>query len=78
MRGHQRIARPTTKPTPQNKIYYGTQPKRITIFRHPRKKQFWQNNHRYLTQANRHPTIPPLQKPPPQKLYKIHPLHTST
>ena len=23
------------------------------------------------------PTIPPLQKPPPQKLYKIHPLHSS-
>ena len=34
---HQWIARPTTKPTPQNEIYYGTQPKRITIFRHPHK-----------------------------------------
>ena len=37
--GHQGIARPTTKPTPQNKIYYGTPPKRITIFRHPHKKR---------------------------------------
>ena len=27
----------TTKPTPQNKIYYGTQFKRITIFRYPYK-----------------------------------------
>ena len=35
---HQRTARTTTKPTPQNKIYCGTQPKRTTIFRHPRKK----------------------------------------
>ena len=34
---HQRITQPTTKPTPQNKIYYGTQLKRITIFRHPNK-----------------------------------------
>ena len=55
---HQRIARPTTKPTPQNKIYYGTQLKRITIFRHPYKK--WPNHHRYLSQTNGHPTIPPL------------------
>ena len=78
MGGHQRIARSTTKPTPQNKIYSGTQLKRITIFRHPYKKRKWQNHHRYLPQTNRHPTIPPLQKPPPQKLYKIHPLHTST
>ena len=31
---HQRIAQPTTKPTPPNKIYYGRQLKRITIFRH--------------------------------------------
>ena len=37
----------------------------------------WQNHHRYLPQTNRHPTIPPLQKPPPQKLYRIHPLHTN-
>ena len=29
---HQRITQPTTKPTPQNKIYYGAQLKRITIF----------------------------------------------
>ena len=28
---HQRIAQRTTKPTPQNKIYLGTQLKRITI-----------------------------------------------
>ena len=33
------------------------------------KKRKWQNHHRYLPQTNRHPTIPPLQKPPPQKLY---------
>ena len=71
MGGHQRIARSTTKSKPKNKIYYGTQPKRITIFRHPHKKRKWQNHHR-------HPTIHLLQKPPPQKLYKIHPLHTST
>ena len=41
------------------------------------KKRKRQNHHRYLPQTNRHPTIPPLQKPPPQKLYKIPPLHTS-
>ena len=35
--GHQRIARPITKAIPQNKIYYGTQLKRISIFRHPYK-----------------------------------------
>ena len=35
---HQRITQPTIKPTPQNKIYNGTQLKRITIFRHPYKK----------------------------------------
>ena len=29
---------PTTKPTPQNKIYYRTQLKRITILRHLYKK----------------------------------------
>ena len=74
---HQRNARPTTKTTPQNKIYNGTQPKRITIFRHPYKIRKWQNHHIYLLQTNRHPTIPPLQKTPPQKLYKMHPLHTS-
>ena len=34
---HQQIAPPTTKPTPQNKIFCGTQLKRITIFRHPYK-----------------------------------------
>ena len=34
---HQRIAQPTKKLTPQNKIYYATQLKRITIFRHPYK-----------------------------------------
>ena len=35
---HQRIARPTTKPTPPpNKIYYGIQLKSITIYRHPYK-----------------------------------------
>ena len=28
---HQRIIQPTTKPTPQNEIYYGTQLKRTTI-----------------------------------------------
>ena len=66
------IAQPTTKPTPQNKIYYGTQLKRITIFRHPYKKRKYPNHLRYLPQTNRHPTIPPLQKPP--KLYKIHSL----
>ena len=34
---HQRITQPITKPTQQNKIYYGTQLKRTTIFRHPYK-----------------------------------------
>ena len=56
---HQRIARPNKKPIPKNKIYYGTQPKRITIFRHPPKKRKWQNHHRYLPQTNVHQTIPP-------------------
>ena len=65
MRGHQRIAQTTIKSTPQNEIYYGTHPKRITIFRHTRKKRKWQNHHRYLPQTNRHPTIPPFQKSPP-------------
>ena len=73
MEGHQRIARPTTKPTPKNKICYGPQLKRIIIFRHPYKKRKWQNHHRYLPQTNRNPTIPPLQKPPPQ----IHALHSN-
>ena len=76
MERHHRITQPTTKPTPQNKIYIGTQLKRITIFRHPYKKRKWPNKHRYLPQTNKHPTIPPLQKPPPQKLYKINPLHS--
>ena len=62
---YQRITQPTTKPTPQNKIYYGTQLKRTTIFRHLYKKRKWPNYHRYLLQTNRHPIIPPLQKPPP-------------
>ena len=75
---HQRIAQPTTKHTPSNKIYYETQLKRITIFRHSYKKREWPNHHRYLPQTNRHPTIPPLQKQPPQKPYKIHPLHVGT
>ena len=35
---HQRIIQPTTKPIPPNRIYYGKQLKRITIFRHPYKK----------------------------------------
>ena len=67
MGGHQRIARPTTKPTLQNKINYGTQLKRITIFRHPYKKRKWPNHHRYQPQTNGHPAIQPLQKPPPPK-----------
>ena len=41
---HQRITQPTTKPTPQNKIYYETELKRITIFRHPNKKPKWPNH----------------------------------
>ena len=64
---HQRIARTSTKPTPQNKVYNGTQPKRTTIFRPPKKRK-WQNHYRYVPQTKRHPIIPPLQKPPPQKL----------
>ena len=71
--GHQLIARTTTKPTPQNKIYYGTQTKRTTIFRHLHKKHNWQNNHRYLPQTNRYPTIPPLQQPLPQNCIKSIP-----
>ena len=78
MERHQRIKQPITKHTHQKKTYSGAQLKRTTIFRHPYKKCKWSNHHRYLPQTNRHPTIPPLQKPPPQKLYKIHPLHSGT
>ena len=35
---YKRIKQPTPKPTSQNKIHYGTQLKRTTIFRHPHKK----------------------------------------
>ena len=35
---HQQITQPTTKLAPQNKIYYVTQLKSITIFWHPYKK----------------------------------------
>ena len=39
-------------------------------------------NGQIITDIDHKPTdtqkIPPLQKPPPQKQYKIHPLHTST
>ena len=50
----------TAKPTPQNKIYYGTRFKRTNIFRHPYKKCKWPNYRRYLPQTHRYPTIPPL------------------
>ena len=39
-------------PTPQNKIYYGTQLKRITIFRHPYKNV----NGQIITDINHKPT----------------------
>ena len=68
---------PTTKPTPQNKIYYETQLKKTSIFRHPYEKRKWPNYHRYLPQANRNLTIPPLQNPPHQKLNKIDFFHSS-
>ena len=75
---HQRITQPTTKPTPQNKIYYGTQLKRTTIFTCLYENREWPSYYRYLLQTNRHPKISPLQKPPTTKQYKIHPLHSSS
>ena len=50
---HQRITQPTTKPTPQNKIYYGTQLKRITIFDINIKKV----NGQIITDINHKPTV---------------------
>ena len=67
MGGHQRIARPTPKPTPQNRIYYGIQLKRTTIFRHPYKKCKWPNHHRYLPQIKTPNNTSTSIAPPPKK-----------
>ena len=56
-----------------NKIYYGTHLKRTTIFRHLVKKV----NGQIITDIYHKPTVIQLQKPQPQKLYKIHPLLSS-
>ena len=54
-------------------FYYGTRLKKMTIFRQSYKKRKWPNHHIYLPQTNRHPTIPPLQKPEPKNCIKsIH------
>ena len=58
---HQRITQPIPKSTSQNKIYNGTQLKRMTMFTHLYKKTKRLNHHIYLPQTNKHPTIPPLQ-----------------
>ena len=49
---HKRITQRITKPISQNKIYYGTQLKRTTNFRHPYKNK----NGQIITDINHKPT----------------------
>ena len=75
MERHQQIAQPTIKPTPQNKIYYGTQLKSfLDILIKNVNGQIITDIYHKSTDTQQYIHF----RSPPPKLYKIHPLHTST
>ena len=61
------------------KIYYRKQLKRITIFRHPYKNTLMVKPSQISTTNQQTPNNTSTSKAThPKKLYKIHPLHSST